>query len=185
MSIYKGKDKKAPADDEVWVDAVSAEDRKLDIGDTIEIGGRKLKVSAIYRSALRLSSLYSTSTLYCNKDTLHKLQGELKPQYLYCVNCKSLKEEERIPYLTNHVKGGMENIVSSQTKGSINENIQMMAVFIGGMGALAAIIIFIASVIVISFVIKNCINEEYRAIGIHKALGDTNRKIKGFYGSHC
>ena len=96
-----------------------------------------------------------------------------------------MKEEERIPYLTNHVKGGMENIVSSQTKGSINENIQMMAVFIGGMGALAAIIIFIASVIVISFVIKNCINEEYRAIGIHKALGDTNRKIKGFYGSHC
>ena len=181
MSIYKGKDKKAPGDDEVWVDAVSADDRDLDIGDTIEIGDRKLKISAIYRNALRLSSLYGASTLYCNANTLHKLNGKLNPQYLYCIKCDGLKEEERIPYLTKHVKDGIENVGLAQTKGSLNANTQLMSVLIGGMGALAAIIIFIAAVIVISFVIKNCINEEYRAIGIHKALGDTNRTIKSFY----
>lgn len=175
FNLYEGKDKKAPAADEIWIDMIFAADNDLEIGDTIEIKGKKLSVSGIYRWAIRPVSTYSISSCFVNCDTFEETAKDYKK-----INCRFTKtnmDRKHKTEFADKIPGQFYNLCREDLK----EGVGSMVLVVGGMGAMAAVMIFIASVIVIRFVIKNNIAEEYKTIGIHKALGDLSSTIKGFY----
>lgn len=57
----------------------------------------------------------------------------------------------------------------------------MVSSIVGGVSALASLLIFAVSIFIIRFIIWNNILKEYKSIGIYKALGFTKREILKFY----
>ena len=64
---------------------------------------------------------------------------------------------------------------------SIEQSISYLATIFGGVGILAALIVFVVSLVVIRFIIISTLAREYVEIGTYKALGFTEKEIVGFY----
>ncbi len=179
-SIYKGVDSACPKDNELWVSKVFSESNKLKIGDVLTINGKDLKVSAILKCALSPASTMSYSPVFSNEATYNELIKSNEYSGLF-----SVKSSKSIDYAYDFIKktmaGHIQDVFMDFKLSSLVECIMPITVITGGIGLIAAIMIFVVSIVITKFIIGNNLIKEYRSIGIHKAIGDSNRTIKGYY----
>lgn len=174
--------KKGPASGEIWVPSVLADQKEIKIGDKITLKGasnRTLTVSTIINDATCPSSMFGIYPFYVSEATLSSLKGG-KPTVLIAITSKK-------DY--THAEAWLRNLPSSITNAlSDNFNVSqlllsfsMFTLVLGSIGMLSAVLIFVVSIVIIRFLIKNNLIKEYRSIGIYKAMGFTNRQIASFY----
>lgn len=179
-SIYKGVDSACPKDNELWVSKVFSESNKLKIGDVLTINGKDLKVSAILKCALSPASTMSYSPVFSNEATYNELIKSNEYSGLF-----SVKSSKSIDYAYDFIKktmaGHIQDVFMDFKLSSLVDCIMPFSVITGGIGLIAAIMIFVVSIVITKFIIGNNLIKEYRSIGIHKAIGDSNRTIKGYY----
>lgn len=170
-----------PAPGEIWIPQLYADHQHIRIGDKIELKGSAtaLTVSATLDDATCPSSMFGIYPLYVAKSTL---DSEIGGQ-----SCKMMAINSKTSY--SQVESWLRSRPSSITKGLMDTynvsqlllSFRMYTLILGSIGMLSAVLIFVVSIIIIRFLIKNNILKEYRSIGIYKALGFTDQQIAGFY----
>lgn len=182
MEIADGnKEVYQPGDNEIWVASVYADENNVQVGDTIKLKSdysAELKVSALINTAISPSGMMGIYPFYVNQTTLDTFE-EQKATYISIKLDKNIGSEEgfrqKIP------NEFYSNIVYDLDQASLEMSFSMASTLLGGIGTIAAFVIFIVSVILIRFMLKSTLMREYRSIGIYKAAGFTSKKIKSFY----
>lgn len=170
-----------PGDNEIWISSVYAKDNNIHVGDTVLINGstkKELKVSAMFNAAVCPSGMMGVYPFYVNEATLDTLEDKPGTYMAFSLKDGSMTLEE----FRNKLPGEIfNNIIYDLDRSGMELSFSTAGALFGGIGALAALVIFIVSVIVIRFLLKSTLIREYRSIGIYKSLGFTSKEIKYFY----
>ncbi|HKM34569.1 MAG TPA: ABC transporter permease [Lachnospiraceae bacterium] len=170
----------APDKGEVWISSVCADSYHIKLGDKISIGsenGVELTVSGIVATLICPSQYMGTIPYYINASTAELFDG-----YDLCgISFFSKEEMSGNEYMKLLPEEFTVNAASMIESDGIKLSISYLADIFGGVGLLAAIIIFVVSLVIIKFIIMSNLANEYKEIGTYKALGFTNRQIIGFY----
>lgn len=173
---------KGPAPGEVWVPGVFADQKRIKIGDKITLKGssnRTLTVSAIINDATNPSSMFGIYSFYVSEPTLSSLKGG-DPLVLLAINSKKDYSSAET-WLRNQPSSITSALTTSFNISQLLLSFTILTLIIGGIGMLSSVLIFVVSLVIIRFLIKNNLIKEYRSIGIYKAMGFTDRQIAGFY----
>ncbi|MDD5934027.1 MAG: FtsX-like permease family protein [Clostridiales bacterium] len=181
ISIYKGEETKAPKDGEIWISKVFADLNDIKVGDLLTIQHINYRVGAIVKNPLAPSSTVSIMPAFCNKNTYEKMKvnnGDIHMVFL-------TSDKEGVEYSNEFVKTVLkdqpESISYVESRKEKLDSIHIIGLLFGGIGAIASIMIFVVSLVIVKYIIKSNISKEYHVIGIYKALGDSNKKIQGIY----
>jgi putative ABC transport system permease protein len=178
-SIDRGEEASCPKDNEVWITKLYAEKNHAEIGDRITVNGTNLTVSAIIKCAISPNSMMSYNPVLINEATYKKLYDPMNYICFYSIK-SSVDKDYSFRFFSDHMEGQKQNILFDYSLSTLIASMFTITLT-GSIGMAAAIMIFIVSIVIIKFIINNNLMKEYRAIGIHKALGDSDRVIKGYY----
>lgn len=170
-----------PKAGEVWVTHVFADQKGIKPGDTITLNDSSsvpLTVSAIIDDAACPGSTFGIYPFYISQGTLNRLSPAYHCRMITFQTDQSLDRTEK--WLDGLSPSITQNIHMKFDVTQLTMNFSMLSIF-GGIGMVAALMIFFVSIIIIRFLVKNNLTREYRSIGIYKALGYTNAEIIGFY----
>lgn len=170
-----------PKAGEIWVTRVFADQEGIKQGDTITLNDSsaiQLTVSAIVDDATYPSSTFGVDPFYIAQGTLNRLSPAYHCRMITFQTDQSIDRTEK--WLDNLSPSITQNIHMKFDVSQLTLNFSMLSIF-GGVGMVAALMIFFVSIIIIRFLVKNNLTREYRSIGIYKALGYTNAEIIGFY----
>lgn len=165
----------SPKSGEVWISKTIAKSNNVKIGDTLTLGYDDpihLKISGFYTSSLTATaSLCVTPIILSSEDSdkFDEISGALLALDL------NTADMSKTFFSKN------DYIVTSYTREVLKSKFTEISDLLGVVGVLAASIVFIMSLFVISFIIKNDINKQIKEIGIYKCLGYRNKTIVGFY----
>lgn len=180
LKMIEGVEKKAPEANEIWVPAIVADSKGINIGDKIQIksgdNSRQYIVSAFINDALEPTSILGFNNFYINSDIMEIMDESTKVQvYGYDLQGEKGTIEDMESYIGHHIQ------VSIISKDGISNVAKLSTVAVGGIGLLASILVFIAAIVIIRFILWNSILKEYRSIGIYKAIGFSSRAISRIY----
>lgn len=167
-----------PKEGEVWIAKKMADPNGIKIGDTIVLEYSKplkLKVTGFYTAKFAPAATMTYAPLVVSKQDLSKVENE-PDAALFAVN---LHNESSIA--VDSLTENYPYCECSFTREGLQKQVTNIASIIGGMGALAAMVIFVIALIIIRFIIKSNLLKEYRSIGIYKSLGYSSKKIRSFY----
>lgn len=181
MEIAVGKEQYQPGDNEIWVSSIFADENNIQVGDTIKLIGNysaQLKVSALINTAISPNGIMGIYPFYANQATLNSLD-EPKATYISVKLNKNIESEESFKHKFSNEF--YNNVVYDFDQAGLEMCFSTASTLLGGIGTIAALVIFIVSVVLIRFMLKSTLMREYRSIGIYKAVGFTSKRIKYFY----
>ena len=179
MSIVEGdKTQSSPEEGEIWIAKTLASSYNIKIGDSLTINYNEpinFKVTAIYTATFAPSERLTIVANIVNKKSIEKFYQE-EDAGILALNLYDKSEEEI-------AKLAMENKYSVQTFSRDKEKsyITDISGVVGGVSAIAALIVFLAALFIIRFIINNDLRKEIRSIGIYKSLGYSSKYIMGIY----
>lgn len=177
----EGKEKYAPGKGEIWVQKILSETENISLGDTIKIKSgdvcEEFEVTAFVNDSLEPSSIMGLNNFFINYDDSEKLS---KCQE---INLISFNSDEKADKLVEDLKDdlGTSFLGTYILTSAICNIAKLTSSILGGIGVIAAILIFAVAIVVIRFILWNGILKEYRSIGIYKSLGFSSRKICAIY----
>lgn len=170
----------SPAKGEIWINSVCADSYHIKIGDKICAGsedGVKLTVSGIVATPICPSPYMGIIPFYIGTSSADMLDGlELKGISFF--SNEDMSSNEYMNLLPEEFTINAASLIDAD---GISISISYLADIFGGVGLLAAAIIFVVSLVIIKFIIMSNLANEYKEIGTYKALGFTSRKIIGIY----
>ncbi len=169
-------------DGEVYISQKSLDKAGVNIGDTVEItSGKssvKLKIAGGFKDAFLGSDMMGVTRMLLSENDYKILasdgQSELFGGNIFYVNTDNVKQlEEDLNSVNSNVmfEGDKEMISISY----------IMDMIIAGCLLVVSICLILIAFVVLRFTITFTIDEEYREIGVMKAIGIRNVKIRGIY----
>jgi putative ABC transport system permease protein len=170
--------KKEPGDGEVWIVSTLASSYNIQIGDTIFVMYDEpvsLRVSGIYSSTYAPSERLTIMVNIVNEATLQHFEYDMDGCVI-AVNLKDASEEK-----VNQLAMGNPSALITMSRAGLKRYITQIGGVVGMVSAAAALIVFIASLLIIRFIINIDIKKEFNSIGIYQSLGYTNKDIISIY----
>lgn len=178
VSIAKGEDKKAPAEDEIWISNVYADAFDIEVGDELNVGKVHFEVGAIVNTAIDSSGFIDDYPFYVSENTLKKIEGiEGYACYVYAKN-DDVSNKQMTDALPQEVYA---SLLASQYCSTLKLCLSILSGIFGGVGIAAALIIILVSLIVFRYLVRATIAKEYPVIGTYKALGMDTPEIMQIY----
>lgn len=179
VAIAKGEHKIAPADDEIWVCSIFADNYDIEVGDKFSIGkGIDYTVSAIVSSPLCSSGLIDSYPFYLNEKALEDIpETELYSALIYAKG-DDITQKEFQDAMPKEFDNVLQLHLDKQT---LNLCLSILSGIFGGVGIAAGIIIIVVSMIVYRYLVRATISKEYNMIGIYKSIGKENKEIRKTY----
>ncbi len=115
--------------------------------------------------------------MYTNKNNVNDFASFNKLDLIFINPKKNIDVKNIDESLISAIGNG----TYSTDKDDLVLNATMTISMIGGAATLASLLIFVASVILIRFIMWNNILKEYKSIGVYKALGFSRKEILKFY----
>ena len=165
---------------EIYLTAVAMEMLDVKIGDTILIGNetysKDFEVKGIVKDLLFGSPMVSVERLVMNDSELNELRDklELTDLYGFAFQVSDMKSFEK---QMNEI--GINRLFTA--KSELVYSMYMIDMVIAATLILVSICLVVLSVILLKFTISFTINEEFREIGVMKAIGIHSRKIRTLY----
>lgn len=165
---------------EIAIPRIIAEHNDLEIGDilTITCGDTKkeFKISTIVKDAIFGSEMMGFKRLIITNDDFKELteEGLTFHTLLYAVNASDLDTFE-----TEFKKNNFD-IVSGMDR-NILDKLYVFEMVTAGIFIILSICLIIVSLLILRFTIVFTLQEDYREIGIMKAIGIKNSKIRFIY----
>ncbi|MBO4523081.1 MAG: FtsX-like permease family protein [Ruminococcus sp.] len=154
----------------------------LKVGDEFQtkLGNTELtfKYAGIAKDAFFGSEMFNNPRLIVNNKDYEKFMSDEK-----------VKENNRgiIFYINGYDKSTLESDLSDIPSVNFNKGISIvktsyiMNIIVAGMLLIVSVCLIIVSFVVLRFTISFTINEEFREIGVMKALGLRNSSVRGLY----
>lgn len=181
FKIVEGNKTKSPASGEVWINSGFANLNKVKIGDTLSISGRNYKITGIVVDTQFSSLMMGTERFFVK-------EGELKNYPEYKTNPGyALSIRYRNPSSSDKVWQRFQKYLNAPL---IGMSIKYHDVYVcyatilkytGVFMVFFSLIIIITVICIIRFIISNSIYNDYKNIGIYKALGFTSKSINLIY----
>jgi ABC-type transport system, involved in lipoprotein release, permease component len=170
-----------PASGEIWVTNVYADQKNIHVGDKIMISGsgRPLTVSALIDDAFCPSSMFGVYPFYVNEPTLSSFTGGISSRLLVISSKTDYTQVET--WLRGRSALITESLMDTFNVSQLMMSFTMFTLVLGSIGMLSAAMIFVVTLVIIRFLIKNNLLKEYHSIGVYKALGFSDLQIVGFY----
>ncbi len=165
---------------EIALPGLQAESNGLQPGDILKLscGNREMEftVKAIVNDPVFGSSLMGVKRLFITDEDYRQLTGEGEHTHclIYSVNCS-----DRGAFLKEFKKNNFQ-VISSVEK----ETVKMCYIFdmlIAGVLMVVSICLILISFLILRFTIVFTLQEDYKEIGIMKAIGIRDISIKGIY----
>lgn len=180
IQFSEGKSRKAPTDDEIWISHIFANAADLEVGDTISFGTDKktFKISAIVNTPECSSSFLDNYICFMNEKTLSTVNGvDGYAVQIYAKNSDVTVKQIMSAYPEQFASESLYTI----ERDTLVKCLTMLAVIFGGVGIVAALLIFGVSIIVLRYLVRGTLAKEYRMIGIYKSLGRKSNEIRKIY----
>ncbi len=181
IEVLEGEDKKSPGNNEIWITHIYANAFHVAVGDQILIGQKdnvSYTVSAIVSTPESSSGFIDVYPFYVNKATLQGITGK----QVYTVRIYAKNENTSIKQMDDSLpKEFTEKILVSFDRDVFKMCLSILSGIFGGVGIAASLVIFIVSIVIIRYMIRATIANEYKLIGIYKAQGKTDTEIKKIY----
>lgn len=178
VSIAKGVDKKAPAEDEIWISSIYADAFDIKVGDELKVGKVPLQVGAIVNTAMNSSGFMNDYPFYVNKNVLEKVKGTKGYAYYVYAKNDEITNKQITDALPQEVYA---SLLEAQYCSALKLCLSILSGIFGGVGIAAAVIIILVSLIVFRYLIRAAITKEYPVIGTYKALGMDTPQIMKIY----
>lgn len=165
---------------ELAMPKIQAEKNNLQAGDIIKINcdGREKEftIRAIVKDAIFGTSHMGYKRLFISKEDYIELVGETSSFHtlLYNVNCSDEKE-----FLKEYRKNNFE-VFSMLDKATV-KMCYIFDMLLSGILIVVSICLILISFLILRFTIVFTLQEDYKEIGIMKAIGITDMGIKGIY----
>jgi Predicted ABC-type transport system involved in lysophospholipase L1 biosynthesis, permease component len=167
-------------DGEIYLPKKVMESAGIEPGDviTIKSDGLKMdfKVIGNCKDAFLGSSMMGAARFLVSDDDYEKLKGTVKlgSGSIYSVKASNLAAFEK-----DYNNMGFDNLVSCDK--SLISFTYIMDMIIAGILLVVSICLILISLVILRFTIVFTLNEEFREIGVMKAIGIGGRKIRGLY----
>lgn len=164
LQIKEGK--ALTEDDEVIIDPVYAENKKVKLGDTIDIFNRKFRIAGIYQPEIG-------SRLKVKLSVMQQLLGSAERCTLVYIKCNQPDAQQQMAKTILDAYPGNDIVFTRDLQSMYEKGIPAINVFIKVVVGVAIVI----STLVIMLAMYTTITERTREIGILKSLGASNRFI--------
>lgn len=181
FKMLQGNETKSPGENEVWVNTGFADMYKVKPGDTLSIGDRNYKISGILVDTQFSSLMMGTQRFWVKQGELQKYQEyKADPGYVLSIRYKNPSSSDALWHRFEKYLNGP--LIGSTAKYSDIYNCYTTVLkFTGVFMVFFSIITIITAVCIIRFVISNSIYNDYKNIGIYKALGFSSKDINLIY----
>ena len=165
---------------EIALPRIQAEDNDLQIGDVLKItcGSRKMEftVKTIVKDPVFGTNFMGYKRLFITRQDYEQLTGEGLNLHtlLYCVNSSDMES-----FLKEYKKNNFQ-IISNVDKATI-KMCYIFDMLIAGIFIVVSICLILISFLILRFTIVFTLQEDYKEIGIMKAVGIKDVSIKGIY----
>ncbi len=179
LTIIQGNTaERGPAKGEIWIQSLFSDIYDIPVGDTFTLGDTTLTVSAVVNDIRKPVSMTNGYTIFINEADANLFSSLEQLDYILL----SSKTDE------NTLLTWLDTIYTTEHRALFNDTLSglklkasLMTILVSGMGILAAGLMLILTIVIISFFIRNTILNEYKAIGTYKSVGFSSKQIKGFY----
>lgn len=175
----------APGDDEVWLSKVFCDAKGIELGDTIFLDyyNKELTLTGIFKTTECPSAVAnSLYPIYINANTFSEIHPSRSGK-IYAFD--EAEDKDVISLLKETIGTDYQKIspaiLQFTSKAQMSAASMQVSGLLGGLGTLAGIIVFFVATIIIQFIIRANLLKEYKSIGTYKALGFSNKKIRGIY----
>lgn len=181
MDVVKGNTSTSgPEIGEVWVQKIVADIHNIKVGDTFSIKNtsNEFKVSALVNDNTKPVSMTLGSFIYFNKADREVFENQ-EPLELI-----SITSDQDIDTLSQWIEKQYTKEHYAILKSTLNElriKATLMTSLISKLGTLSSLFMFLITIIIVLFFIRNTILNEYAAIGTYKSVGFSTAEIMGFY----
>lgn len=170
----------APAPGEVWLQKIVADNHNIKVGDTFSIKGTSYEftVSGIVNDNTKPVSMSNGAFIYFNKADCDAF---IKRQPLEFISITSTKDIDTLSQWVEDQYTGDYYAVLKSTLNDLKTKATLMTSLISKLGTLSSLFMFLITIIIVLFFIRNTILNEYGAIGTYKSVGFSTTEIMGFY----
>lgn len=179
--VTEGTNNKVPSKGSIWISNILADVRNISVGDTIKVKVNDkyeyLTVEALVNDSMSPSTVSCYYNMYINKDDYNLFNGLMKSTYIGYDSSKEGSDATSAlnNYLEGEVNGNIVDVWITEYAASSTSTIT------GAVGLIAAVLIFIVSIIIMRFILWNNILKEFKSIGVYKALGFSSKQIRNIY----
>lgn len=169
----------SPAPGEVWLQKIVADNHNIKVGDTFSIKGTgdNFTVSGIVNDNTKPVSMSTGAFIYFNKADSRVFEQ----QPLEFISITSDQDIDKLSqWVEDHYTGDYYAILKS-TLSDLKIKATLMTSLISKLGTLSSLFMFLITIIIVLFFIRNTILSEYGAIGTYKSVGFSTTQIMGFY----
>lgn len=169
-----------PAKGEVWVQKIVADNHDINVGDTFAMKGSSYEftVSGIVNDNTKPVSMTTGAFIYFNKADRNAFINQQPLEFI------SITSEQDINVLSQWIEDHYSKDYYAVQKTTLNDlkiRATMMTTLISKLGTLSSLFMFLITIIIVLFFIRNTILNEYGAIGTYKSVGFSTSEIMGFY----
>ena len=181
FKIVEGNKTKSPGSGEVWINTGFANLNKAKIGDSLSINGRNYKISGIIVDTQFSSLMMGTERFFVKAGELENYpEYKANPGYALSIRYKNPSSSDSVwqrfqKYLNAPLIG-----MSIKYHG-IYACYATILKYTGVFMVFFSLIIIVTVICIIRFIISNSIYNDYKSIGIYKALGFTSKGISLIY----
>ncbi|WP_455715721.1 ABC transporter permease [Anaerosporobacter sp.] len=170
----------APAPGEVWIQKIVADNHDIQVGDTFsdKETSYNFTVSAIVNDNTKPVSMSTGAFIYYNKADSKAFEDQQPLEFI------SITSEQDIDILSQWIENQYTHEHYAVLKSTLNDlktRATIMTSLISKLGTLSSLFMFLITIIIVLFFIRNTILNEYGAIGTYKSVGFSTKEIMGFY----
>lgn len=181
FKMIQGNETKYPKENEIWVNSGFANENKIKLGDALSIDSKRYKISGILVDTQFSSLMMGTERFWVKPGELQNYTAyKANPAYALSIRYKNPSSSDTVwhrfdKYLNAPLVG------SSIKYSDIYSSYATILKYTGVFMVFFSIIILITTVCIIRFIISNSIYNDYKNIGIYKALGFSSGDINLIY----
>lgn len=178
------KELKGVKSGEIYVPVGFLEKNHVSLNDVIEVNcygiNEKYKIAGEFKDALFGSEMMGNTRMIISKDDYEKIENNENIEsindytgYMFYINTNNQKElKKEISNVPNILFDGNRDMLKL---------CYIMEIIIALIVLVLSVVLCIVSFVLLKFVITFTINEDIREIGVMKAIGVKNRKIRSIY----